>query len=495
MFQKLLRFGDNADKLAKITALDKVQAVIEFDLNGIILDANKNFCGAMGYDLSEIKGQHHRMFVTNEYANSAEYRDFWARLGRGEFETAEYKRIAKGGREIWINASYNPIFGKDGKPYKVVKFAIDVTKEKLRNAEFEGQLNAVNKSQATIEFTMNGEILNANRNFCDAVGYDLSEIKGKHHSMFVDPAYRNSAEYRQFWDALGRGEYQAGKYRRFGKGGREIWIQASYNPILDLNGKLYKVIKFATDITHQVNNLNNVKALVNEKIGAIDKAVNDVSAQTTSVASASIQTSTNVQTVASAAEELNASVREISSSMARSRESVDRAFMQAQEAEKATQRLTASARSMTTIVELIQNIANQINLLSLNATIESARAGEAGKGFAVVAGEVKNLAKQAADATEQISNEISGIQSVSGEVAQSLEGIKTSVESVRAQVANVAAAVEEQSAVTQEMSSNMQTACQAVASITKNVTEIEAATQSATIAVKETQEAARAPTE
>ncbi len=238
---------------SQLSAISKSQAVIEFSLDGSILTANENFLRTIGYSLDEIKGRHHSMFAEPAYAQSLEYRHFWEKLGRGEFDAGQYKRIAKGGREVWIQASYNPVLDLHGKPIKVVKYATDISEAKLRNADFEGQLNAVSKSQAVIEFKLDGTILTANDNFLRALGFTLDEIKGRHHSMFAEPAYAQSLEYRHFWDKLGRGEFDAGQYKRIGKGGKEIWIQASYNPILDMNGRPFKVVKYATDVTAEVN--------------------------------------------------------------------------------------------------------------------------------------------------------------------------------------------------------------------------------------------------
>jgi methyl-accepting chemotaxis protein len=244
--------SEAAEAKAKLTALDRVQAVIEFSLDGKIVAANDNFLKTLGYSLAEIQGQHHSMFVEPAYRDSAEYRIFWEKLGRGDHDAGEYQRIGKGGKEVWIQATYNPIMDMNGKPYKVVKYATDVTAQKLRNADFEGQIAAVSKAQAVIEFSLDGRILTANDNFLKTVGYSLAEIKGQHHSMFVASAHRDSVEYRLFWEKLGRGEYDAGQYQRIGKGGREVWIQASYNPILGLNGKPFKVVKYATDVTAEV---------------------------------------------------------------------------------------------------------------------------------------------------------------------------------------------------------------------------------------------------
>ena len=191
------------------------------------------------------------MFVEPSERGQCAYREFWARLNRGEFQAAEYKRLSQDGKEIWILATYNPIMDEKGKPFKVVKFATDVTDQKLRAADLGGQITAIGKSQAVIEFRMDGTIITANENFLNALGYSLGEIQGRHHSMFVEPAERGSAAYQEFWVRLNRGEYQAAEYKRIGKGGKEVWIQASYNPILDLNGKPFKVVKYAADTTQQ----------------------------------------------------------------------------------------------------------------------------------------------------------------------------------------------------------------------------------------------------
>jgi len=420
----------------KITAISRAQAVIEFNLDGTIITANDNFLAAMGYSLAEIQGKHHSMFVGPGERDSAAYREFWARLARGEFQTAEYKRFGKGAREIWILASYNPILDESGKPFKVVKFASDISEQKLKTANFSGQIEAIGKSQAVIEFNMDGTIITANGNFLGAVGYSLREIQGQHHRMFVEPAERESAAYREFWARLNRGEYEAAEYKRVGKGGREIWIQASYNPILDLNGKPYKVVKYASDTTAQV-----VARMRSEKVRGM------------------------MESVAAGAEELNASVREISEAMSKSRETAMAAVDRVEAADQQAHRLTEAAESMSSIVQLIGDITGQINLLALNATIESARAGEAGRGFAVVASEVKNLANQAKQATDKIELEIGNLNGISGDVVAALNAIKKAIQDVSEYVTSTAAAVEEQSAVTEEMSTGMQRAAAEAATI------------------------------
>jgi methyl-accepting chemotaxis protein len=420
----------------KIAAILRAQAVVEFKLDGTIMTANDKFLNAFGYSLTEIEGKNHSMFVDLATRGSVEYREFWARLNRGEYQSAEYKRLGKGGKEVWILASYNPILDERGKPLKVVKFATDVTEDKLRTADFEGQIAAIGKSQAVIEFGMDGTILTANDNFLNALGYSLAEVKGKHHSMFVEPSEREGAPYREFWARLQRGQYVAAEFRRLGKGGREVWIQASYNPILDLNGKPFKVVKYATDTTAQViarRKSENVRNMM--------------------------------EAVAAGADDLKVSVRHISDAMMKSRDTASAAVGQVDNADRQAQRLTAAANAMGGIVELIGSITGQINLLALNATIESARAGEAGRGFAVVASEVKNLANQAKQATDRIGSEIENLNVISGDVVSALKVIKDAIESVSEYATSTAASIKEQSDVTEIMSSNMKLAATEAASI------------------------------
>ncbi|MEQ1794965.1 MAG: methyl-accepting chemotaxis protein [Nitrospira sp.] len=242
---------DVNDLAARVDAINRVQAVIEFNLDGTIITANDNFLNCLGYRLDEVQGHHHRMFADPAYANSPDYAAFWAKLNRGEFEAGVYKRLGKGGKEVWIQASYNPILDAKGTPYKVVKFATDITEQKNKSAEFEGKISAISKAQAVIEFNLDGTVITANDNFLGCLGYSLDEIRGKHHRMFCDQTYTNSPEYQAFWAKLNRGDFDAGVYKRLGKGGKEIWIQASYNPIMDANGKPYKVVKFASDVTEE----------------------------------------------------------------------------------------------------------------------------------------------------------------------------------------------------------------------------------------------------
>jgi methyl-accepting chemotaxis protein len=480
-----------SDAEAKLAALDKSVGIIELDLDGHVITANENLLSVVGYTLDEIKGKHHSTFVEPPYRESQEYKDFWTRMRRGEFEAGRYKRVGKGGKEIWIEATYNPVLDRDGKPLKIVKFATDITKQMQDQADLRGQVEAIGKSQAVISFDLNGTILEANANFLQALGYTLPEIQGRHHSMFVDDTTRNSPDYAAFWNRLKAGEYQAAQYKRIGKGGREVWIQASYNPIFDANGRPYKVVKYATDITEQVQLLNNLRRMIDKNFGEIDRAIQESADESNAATRAAGETSGNVRTMAAAAEELAASVAEIAQSMAQSRTATAAATKQAHDAGEFTTKLAQAAEAMGGIVDLIKNIAGQINLLALNATIEAARAGEAGRGFAVVATEVKSLAAQAAKATEQITGEINAVQTVSTGVVDALKAIATSVSTMQDHAVSTAAAVEEQSVVTQEMASNMQSTAEAVARISGSIETISSAITRVDQAVGTTKEAAR----
>jgi methyl-accepting chemotaxis protein len=330
-----------AEADARATALDRSQAVIEFALDGTILHANENFLAAVGYALDEVVGRHHSIFCQPEEVQSFEYREFWRRLGTGAFDVGTYHRRAKDGRDVWLQATYNPILDTDGRPIKIVKFAMDVTEARQRDAEFEGKVTAIDRSQAMIEFDLDGVILDVNDNFLCAFGYARGDLVGRHHHLLCDQTLAGSIQYRDFWKRLARGEFNAGRYLRYGADGREVWIQATYNPILDAEGRPRKVVKIASDVTRQVRMEHelNVRLAEGERF---------------------------------------------------------RARLQHQKAE-----LEETMGQLGQIVEAIGRIAVQTKLLALNATIEAARAGEAGRGFAVVASEVKKLAKDTRDATDR----------------------------------------------------------------------------------------------
>ena len=500
--RQLKTVAEPSQRDAILTAIERSQAVIEFELDGTIITANDNFLNTVGYSLQEIAGKHHSMFVDDVTRLSSEYREFWAKLNRGEYQVAEYKRVGKGSKEIWIQASYNPILNANGRPIKVIKFATDVTNQKMINADFSGQIAAIGKSQAVIEFKMNGTIVTANENFLRTMGYSLYEIAGKHHSMFVDEDTRQSRDYREFWARLGRGEYQAAEYKRIGNGGKEVWIQASYNPILDLNQKPFKVVKYATDITPQVKVRAEVAHMAesvgasSEKLTAISQQMagnaEETATQANVVSAASEEVSMNVSVVATGSEEMLASIREISKSANESARVAKNAVNVAEITNQTIAKLGESSIEIGKVIKVITSIAQQTNLLALNATIEAARAGEAGKGFAVVANEVKELAKETAKATEEIGQKIEAIQTDTKGAVQAIAEISVIINQINDISNTIASAVEEQTATTNEIGRNITEAAKGAGEIAKNISGVASAAQSTTTGANDTQIAARA---
>ncbi len=466
--------------------------MIEFTIDGTVLTANDNFLNALGYTLDEIRGQHHRMFVDQTYAATGEYTAFWQDLARGEFKAAEFLRIGKGGKEVWIQASYNPVLNKAGKVIKVVKIASDVTEQKKRNADFEGQVNAINRSQAVIHFDLDGTVLDANENFLSVLGYTLEEIVGKHHSLFVEPAYKNSPEYTLFWEDLAAGKFQSDEFKRLGKGGKEVWIQATYNPILDSSGRPFKVVKFAMDRTEQVlerQRRAETQKRIDQDLEEIARSIAETAEQATNSATASEQTSSSVQTVAAASEELVASIQEISRQVQVALDVSKNAVGEAERSSQIMSGLSEDAKTIGSVIELIDGIADQTNLLALNATIEAARAGEAGKGFAVVASEVKSLASQTSKATEEISSQVNSVQATTESAVEAIGKIMDVINNIGEIAASISSAVEQQASVTNDISSNMQSAAQGVEMITTSMQAISSATVQLDAATQNVREA------
>ncbi|HLV85582.1 MAG TPA: methyl-accepting chemotaxis protein [Candidatus Sulfotelmatobacter sp.] len=678
----------NNDYARQMEAVHATRATIEFEMDGTIRTANDIFLRTMGYTLEEIQGRHHSMFVGEVVAKSAEYKQFWTDLNKGEAKIETFKRIAKNGKEVWLDAVYNPIRDLKGNFYKVVKFANDVTQKNLKLAEQGGQLDAIDKALAVIEFNMDGTVVTANQNFLKCLGYTLDEIKGKHHSLFVEESYRVSPAYKEFWAALNRGEYQAAQYKRIGKGGKEVWIEASYNPILDLNGKPFKVVKYATDVTPQKralnamlsdaamltkaavegklatradvtkhegdfrkvvegvnqtldavigplnvsadyvdkiskgqipalitdtyngdfntikNNLNTCITAVNtlvadtvmlskaavegklstradaskhlgdyrkivegvnqtldavispvQEAGRVLKQIaagnltakvtgnyqgdhadikNDINAMTealrssmrsiaenaTSLSTASEeltatsqqmsanaeetsaqanvvsasaeQVNKNLQTVATGTEEMSSSIKEIAKNAHESAKVATAAVKVAEDTNQIVTKLGDSSTEIGQVIKVITSIAQQTNLLALNATIEAARAGEAGKGFAVVANEVKELAKQTAKATEDISRKIEAIQGDTKGAVSAIGQISSVIKQVNDISNTIATAVEEQNATTNEMARNVGEAAKGSGEISKNISGVADAAKSTTHGANDSLKASQA---
>jgi len=554
------------DALACITAVGRSRAIIEFSMEGKTLTANTNFLKISGYSLDEIQGTDFDSFLQPSERNTEESRKFWAALNHGEFFSGEYRHVGKGGRDLWLNATFNPVFDATGKPYKVAVYASDVTAKKQSGADYQSLMEAVNKSQAIIEFDLDGTILRANENFLALVGYTERELKGKHHSIFISSEYQHSAEYRAFWAGLNRGDYQYGEYKRLGKGGRDVYIQATYTPILDMNGRPYKVVKFASDVTQQalrrieaeqaeardresaarlqakIDSLLDVVAAAAEgdltreiALGGSDVAdqmaeglsrlfidwrksiasigetaagvatssqelstisqqlsgsSNNAAQQARSVSSGSEQVSVNVSIVAASADEMLASIREISKSASEAARVAKTAVNLADGTTQTISKLGASSQEIGKVVKVITSIAQQTNLLALNATIEAARAGEAGKGFAVVANEVKELAKETARATEEISQKIDAIQTDTKAAIKAIADVSEIINEVNDISNTIASAVEEQTATTNEIGRNVSDAARGTSDIARNIKLVASSTDQTTAAAQGVETAA-----
>jgi len=670
----------NADYEGQIAAISKAQAVAEFQMDGTVITANDNFLQLLGYSLAEVKGKHHSMFLDEAYKRSPEYREFWAALNRGENQVGEIHRLGKGGKEVWLQASYNPILDLNGKPFKVVKFAMDITaevgkrreiamlslvanetdnsvvitgadqkieyvnpgftkmtgytfeevkgkkpgdflqgpltdpatKRQIRDAlsrqvpiyceilnyhrngesywvslainpvkdkdgklerfvsiqsnvtetkqkalESSTQIEAISRAQAVIEYKMDGTIVDANDNFLRLFGYSLDELKGRNNSLLVDDQFQRSSDFTDFWARLNRGEHQTGDYKRIGKGGREIWIRGSFNPIFDLSGKPCKVVNFAIDITAQKIAALDLERKVNltleavqaasagdltrelavtgddpmgrvgnglrilfeglranlrktaqsaHSVGAASEQLNAISqqmagnaeetaTQATVVSAASEQVSKNVGVVAASSEEMLASIREIAKSANEAARVARNAVGVADSTNHTIAKLGESSVEIGKVIKVITSIAQQTNLLALNATIEAARAGEAGKGFAVVANEVKELAKETAKATEEIGQKIEAIQGDSKAAVSAIGEISAIINQINDVSSTIASAVEEQTATTNEIGRNVSEAAKGTTEIARNITGVATAAQNTTDGALQTQKAAVALSE
>jgi methyl-accepting chemotaxis protein len=529
----------NADYEGQLKAISKIQGVIEFDLTGKILAVNENFAKVTGYDAKEIVGQHHSMFAPPEVKVSQDYKTFWENLAKGIAKDGLFKRVGKRGNEIWLQASYNPILDLNGKPFKVVKYATDVTEFKLKELENDAKVTSLDKAYGVIEFDLTGNVLDVNDNFAAVTGYSKNEIVGKHHSMFVSNEFKNSQAYKDFWAKLGSGELDSGQYHRIGKGGKDIWIEASYNPIHDMDGKPYKVIKFATDITDQINVKLGLESAVSETQHVIESAqsgdlservslagktgdiaslcegvnalldkMSDVIAQiseageTINTAANEISTGNNDLSVrteqqASSLQNTAASMEELSSTVKQNAENAKQANQLAGAASGVAVKggqvvgkvvttmagINESARKIEDIISVIDGIAFQTNILALNAAVEAARAGEQGRGFAVVAGEVRNLAQRSSSAAKEIK------ELISDSVGKVQEGTKL-VEDAGATMTEIVNSVQRVTDIMGEITAASQEQSAGIDQVNNSVTSMDEATQQNAALVEEAAAAA-----
>ncbi|MBR9824996.1 MAG: PAS domain S-box protein [Alphaproteobacteria bacterium] len=473
-----MKLFSHADR--RMAAINKTYAVIEFDPTGQILHANENFLSAMGYQRHEVVGKHHRIFVDADYASSPEYADFWKTLAHGETLASEFRRFAKGGREIWIEASYSPVFNSKGEVERIIKLAVDITEKRLTRFDYESQIASINETRCVIEFDLQGHILRANQNFLDFMGYSEDELIGKHHRMFCLPDYAASQDYADFWARLGKGEAHAGEVHRQNKAGDEIWLLASYNPIRGLDGKPAKIVKLASDATDMVKKRverETIQQSILDEIDVVSSHVRSSREQAAEAVHSSDDAAQNVTSVAAGAEELAASFVEINRSVTDTMHIAKNAVDQAAQTGEIIGSLSEAAGAIGQVVEMINSIADQTNLLALNATIEAARAGESGKGFAVVANEVKGLAGQTSQAIGDISDQISAVQTRTEDAVGAIGSISETIARIEEIATTVASAVEEQSAVTQDISASMQTASRSVSEVSSSVRHISDATE------------------
>ncbi|MBU2912840.1 methyl-accepting chemotaxis protein [Reichenbachiella agariperforans] len=450
-------------------AIDTSWAFIEFDPSGVILNANNNFLKTLGYTLDEVIGQHHKIFCTDQYLNSINYKQFWKELAAGKSNSGEFNRIKKTGESIWLQASYTPVFDKEGRIEKIVKIAVEITEMVTSRLENSWMKSAIDTGWAMIEFDPTGHIINANDNFLQTFGYTTQpEIIAKHHRIFCETKLINSSAYLDFWEELAQGHIKSGEYKRLDKNGKEVWLYASYTPVRDAQNKVVKVIKIASNITESVQNRENLNSILSNKIHQLstelaedtttmDNKINEMRTSVEEASSAIMQISVGAQDqsrqvdeisqmlndIKSSSHETNLKARNIKTVVEQSTQkvqlggdtiqSVVNSVGQINNGTELTQNAIDSlahlSSEITKIVGVLSGVAAQTNLLALNAGIEAAKAGEAGNGFAVVAEQIRILAEESKTNSMKIEGVIHSVSEHISAVIESVTRMKANVQS------------------------------------------------------------------